>query len=250
MKLLILSDVHANWPALEAVLGAEPEFDAVAFCGDAVGFGPRPVECLRWLRANARYAVRGNYDKAIVSNQNCRRQGTFRELGCVTRAWHRTLLDEPERAFLRGLPGLNWFEWLGRHFRVAHATPYGGLFDYVPLDDWNGRVWELAEDFVLLGHSRVQGVRRFGDLTVVNPGSVGLARDYPGEACYAVFAEDRVTLKRTPYDVDRVVRLLSQAPLDEWVFDGLVDLFTDAAEGPGTRRTGKGMAGFWLGSGN
>jgi len=250
MKLIILSDVHANWPALEAVLGAEPEFDAVVFCGDIVGFGPCPVECVRWLLANAHYAVRGNHDNAIVSNQDCRCQGTFRELGCVTRAWHRTLLGEPERTFLCGLPGLNWFEWQGRHFRVAHATPFGGLFDYVPLDDWNGRVRELAEDFVLLGHSRVQGVRRFGAPTVVNPGSVGLARDYPGQACYAVFADDRVTLKRTPYDVDRVVRLLSQAPLDEWVFDGLVDLFTGSAEAQETRRIGNGMAGSGLSSGN
>jgi putative phosphoesterase len=226
MKLLILSDVHANWPALEAVLRAEPDFDAVAFCGDAVGFGPCPVECTRWLRAHVRSAVRGNHDNALAFDQDCRCRGTFRELGRVTRAWHRTILGQTERTFLRGLPTLDWFEWEGRHFRVAHATPYGGLFDYVPLDEWGDRVRELAEDFILLGHSRVQGMRRFGSLAVVNPGSVGLARDGGGQACYAVFADDRVTLKRTPYDVDRVIRLLSRAPLDEWVFDGLVDLYT------------------------
>ena len=51
MKLLILSDIHGNWPALEAVLAAEPEHEAVVFCGDVVDYGPQPVECLRWLAA-------------------------------------------------------------------------------------------------------------------------------------------------------------------------------------------------------
>ena len=54
MKLLILSDIHGNWPALEAVLAAEPEHDAVVFCGDVVDYGPQPVECLRWLRSITR----------------------------------------------------------------------------------------------------------------------------------------------------------------------------------------------------
>ena len=47
MKLAVLSDIHGNWPALEAVLHAEPDPDVVVFCGDAVDYGPQPVECLR-----------------------------------------------------------------------------------------------------------------------------------------------------------------------------------------------------------
>jgi len=65
MRLLILSDIHGNWPALEAVLAAEPEHDVVAFCGDAVDYGPQPVECLRWLEDNADHIVRGNHDNAL-----------------------------------------------------------------------------------------------------------------------------------------------------------------------------------------
>ena len=49
MKLLVLSDIHANWPALEAVVRAESSWDALAFCGDVVDYGPHPVECLRWV---------------------------------------------------------------------------------------------------------------------------------------------------------------------------------------------------------
>jgi predicted phosphodiesterase len=60
MKLLILSDIHGDWPALEAVLRAEPDFDAVAFCGDVVDYRPCPVESIRWLRDHTDHLVRGN----------------------------------------------------------------------------------------------------------------------------------------------------------------------------------------------
>ncbi|MBN1851207.1 MAG: metallophosphoesterase [Pirellulales bacterium] len=68
MKLLIVSDIHGNWPALEAVLGAEPSPDAIAFCGDVVDYGPQPVECLRWLMTSADHIVRGNHDNVPVQD--------------------------------------------------------------------------------------------------------------------------------------------------------------------------------------
>ena len=58
-------EIHGNWPALEAVLAAEPERDSVVFCGDVVDYGPQPVECLRWLMGNAGHVVRGNHDNAL-----------------------------------------------------------------------------------------------------------------------------------------------------------------------------------------
>lgn len=76
-------------------------------------------------------------------------------------------------------------------------------------------------DYVLLGHTHVQGMRSFGRVTVVNPGSVGLARDYPGEACYAVYAAGHMELKRLPYDVARTVVALHASPLPPHVVQGL-----------------------------
>jgi putative phosphoesterase len=212
-KLLILSDIHGNWPALEAVLRAEPDRDAVAFCGDAVDYGPFPVECVRWLADSADYLVRGNHDNALAFDKDCRCMGSFREASLATRAWHRTLVLGPDREFLRGLPTLAWFEWEGRHFRMAHATPQGDLFEYLSPGQWGERVRGLGADFVLLGHTHIQGQRTFGRTTVVNPGSVGLARDRGGEACYAVCEGGEVRLKRVPYDVGRTVAALRQAPL-------------------------------------
>ena len=221
MRLLILSDIHGNWPALEAVLAAEPKRDAVVFCGDVVDYGPQPVECLRWLAENADHVVRGNHDNALGFGVDCRCMGTFREYSVATRAWHRTLLNHAECEFLRQMLIRDWFEWEGRHFRMAHATPQGDLFEYLDMDKWSSRIAGLDGDFMLLGHTHVQGMKTFGKITVVNPGSVGLARHYHGEACYAVYENGAVQLRRCSYNVARTVALLHTAPLPEAVIEGL-----------------------------
>lgn len=222
MKLLILSDIHGNWPALESVLQAEADADTIAFCGDVVDYGPRPVECIRWLAANGDYMVRGNHDNALGFDRDCRCMGSFREASLATRSWHRTLVGAQELEFLRGLPTLSWFEWQGQHFRMAHATPQGDLFEYLSPDQWGERVRELDADFVLLGHTHLQGMRTFGKTAVVNPGSVGLARDRSGEASYAVYENGEMKLKRIPYDVAKTVADLEKAPLPRGVVDRLI----------------------------
>jgi diadenosine tetraphosphatase ApaH/serine/threonine PP2A family protein phosphatase len=98
------------------------------------------------------------------------------------------------------------------------------------VDQWGERVRELDCDFVVLGHTQIQGMRTFGDLIVVNPGSVGLARDGGGNACYAVYTRGEVESKRVPYDVGRTIGDLRAAPLANHVIEGL-----EAALCPGSR---------------
>jgi putative phosphoesterase len=240
VKLLILSDIHGNWPALDAVLDAEGSWDAVACCGDLVDYGPHPVECLRWVAEHADYCVRGNHDNAMALGVDCHCLESFRELSQATRAWHANIVDEFDRFFLVKLPTIQCFKWREWRFRMAHATPQGGLFEYLPMDRWKERVDGLDVDYVLIGHTHIQGMRTFGDVTVVNPGSVGLAHDVPGEACYAVCDEGRMRLERVPYDVSRTVADLRRGPIPRRVIEGLVAFLNpgsgDAARA--RRRTG------------
>lgn len=222
MKLVILSDIHGNWPALEAVLAAEPERDAVAFGGDVVDYGPQPVPCLRWLAENGDHCVRGNHDNALGLDLDCRCTREFREYSIATRHWHRSLLNEGDRQFLCSLPIRYHFDWQGKLFRMAHATPRGDLFEYLDMDQWDRQIAGIDADFMLLGHTHVQGMRTFGRLTVVNPGSVGLARDHRGKACYAVYRDGQMELKQIDYDVERAVAGLRAAPLPKHVIEGLV----------------------------
>jgi putative phosphoesterase len=234
MKLVILSDIHGNWPALEAVIEAEGSWDTVAFCGDVVDYGPNPTRCLRWVGEHAEHRVRGNHDNAVGFFSDCKCMGTFRTYSITTRSWHQGLLNRSDRLLLRSLPTLDWFEWQGKHFRMAHATPQGDLFEYLSMDEWEERVRGLEADFVLLGHTHIQGMRSFGNLTVVNPGSVGLARDRGGEACYAVYDGKQVDLKRVTYDVDRTIADLRSSPLPAQVIEGLASVL---APGQSTEKT-------------
>ena len=222
MRLLILSDIHGNWPALQAVLAKESHFDAVVFCGDVVDYGPQPVECVRWVANTAVHVVRGNHDNALAFDGDCGCMRTFREYSIATRAWHRTMLDETHLSFLRSMPLRKQFAWEGSVFRIAHATPQGHLAEYLEPQEWASRVAGIDADYVLLGHTHIQGIGTFGKTTVVNPGSVGLARDYPGEACYAVYKNGIVSLQRCPYDVQQTVTAMRAAPLPQLVVDGLV----------------------------
>ena len=193
----------------------------MVFCGDVVDYGPQPVECLRWLAENADHVVRGNHDNALGFAADCRCMGSFRYYSVATRAWHRTLVNPTDREFLRRMLTQEWFDFDGRHFRMAHATPQGDMFEYLDVDQWGQRVAGLDSDFMLLGHTHIQGMRTFGRITVVNPGSVGLARDHRGEACYAVYENGAVQLGRCSYNIARTLAALRAAPLPKAVANGL-----------------------------
>ena len=99
-------------------------------------------------------------------------------------------------------------------------------------EQWGDRIKDIDADFVLLGHTHIQGMKSFGKTTVVNPGSVGLARDCAGHACYAVFDGKEMILKRVPYDVEKTIAALREAPLPGHVINGLAHVLQgSAAEG-------------------
>src|SRR3989338_6197735 len=116
MRLLLLADVHANWEALLAVQRAEPQPDAVLFAGDAVGYGPDPLNCVRWLTANATAAVRGECDEAFLTG--C--QG-LDEAASATIALARAQLSATDRAALAAWPLATTLAFGGARFLLAHG---------------------------------------------------------------------------------------------------------------------------------
>src|SRR5689334_2621300 len=82
MKILVLADIHANWPALEAI---QERFDACLFVGDLVDYGSNPVPCVEWVQAHATAAVRGNHDHAVAQKIAARGGSGFRRLAAATR---------------------------------------------------------------------------------------------------------------------------------------------------------------------
>jgi predicted phosphodiesterase len=98
VRTLVLSDIHGNWPALEAV--AAVPHDAVVCLGDIVGYGPQPGECLRWLRASGAEIVQGNHDRALADGVPSRCRLDFEWLAGATLHIARGQLTDEETAFV------------------------------------------------------------------------------------------------------------------------------------------------------
>jgi putative phosphoesterase len=223
MKVLIVSDIHANWPALSAVVAAEP-YEHLICLGDLVDYGPHPQPCLEYIRQHADWVIRGNHDNALGFEVDCGCRGDFRELSVMTRAWHRTLVHEDDLAFLRGLPLHAEVTLDGYRFYLGHAALHDDLFTYLTPAALPAAVAGVLADFLLLGHTHLPLHQRLGTVTVVNPGSVGLPRDSGGKANYAIYEAGEITLKQVRYDVEATIADLQRGPLSAAVIERLAAL--------------------------
>ncbi len=221
MRLLLIADVHANWDALLALQRAEPQPDAVLFAGDAVGFGPEPPACLRWLRAQAVLAVRGECDEMLISGgwQAGQCGGGLEEAAQQTIELARRQLSPADRATLALWPPVTSIHLGGANFLLAHAAParpLGGGLDLLSASEA-----ELAAalagrraDFVVVGYTHVPALRRSADGTLfINPGSLGQPRYGRPDATYAIWDDGQVQVKHLHYDRTALLNKLRLAPL-------------------------------------
>ncbi len=236
MRFLIISDTHANWQALEAVLqDAEGKYDQIVCCGDLVGYNPEPGRVLDWTRGNCAAVVRGNHDKVISGIDSLE---WFNEVAQVAARWTMSQLSDEQLGYLRELP-------LGpaklEHFHIWHGSPRDE-------DEYVTGAREAAPAFEHLelplgffGHTHLQGVfiskqRRLHALPavpknaneialelepdvlyLVNPGSVGQPRDGDPRAAYAVYDSGQkvVFLRRVTYPVEATAEAIKAAGLPD-----------------------------------
>jgi len=220
MKLLILSDIHANYPALQAVLKIAGSYDKLIFLGDLVDYGPNPKECLSFIKENADYYVRGNHDNALAFNVDCQSMGSFHDFSVATREWHKTLLNNEDKKFLEQMPIIDKIHIDGKSFLFAHASPQGNIFKYLDENEIATEVDDIISEYILVGHTHIQYEKKIGFSLIVNPGSVGLARD-GGKACYAIYENGRISLHRVDYDVEKTIADLMKAPIPNKCKEGL-----------------------------
>jgi putative phosphoesterase len=214
MKILVVADIHANWPALQAV--TEPH-DACFFLGDLVDYGLEPSPCIDWVRRHAPYAVRGNHDHGVAQLIPVTGRAGYRYLTSVTRPLTQERLSADERRFLARLPVTRMVTLNDTRFLLAHASPRDPLDDFnLPeVDYWQRRLQGVEADVVCVGHTHHPYVLEVGDKLVINPGSVGQPRDGDPRACYAVIEDHRVEIKRVEYRVEDAIQTLMQSSLPE-----------------------------------
>src|SRR5262249_31338566 len=205
MRILLLADVHANWPALQAV--TEP-FDVCLFLGDLVDCGLEPAPCIDWVRRHAQHAVRGNHDHGVGQNVSVAGRNGYKYLTSVTRPRNQEQLSAEDRRFLNALPVSRMVTLEETRYLLVHATPRHPLDEYAVADVefWARRLEHVEANVVCVGHTHQPYVLEVGDKLVINPGSVGQPRDGDPRAAYAVIDDHHVELRRVEYPVEATVR--------------------------------------------
>jgi predicted phosphodiesterase len=240
LRFLILSDLHANWEALDAVVrdAQEQHYEAVLCLGDIVGYGPNPNEVTAWVRAHADVVIRGNHDKA------CSGASTFDSFNSAARCSSRWTRDELSGEHAQWLLNLDRGPVLVEDFALVHGAP----------DDEDRYMFheheaELGlryaeERLTFFGHTHVQGgfigepyrrtleVSRLNVLPsqivvtpdriyLLNPGAVGQPRDGDARAAYCIYdSVGRVVeFYRVHYDIRTVQeKILAQGLPPELAF--------------------------------
>jgi putative phosphoesterase len=231
MRILLMADLHANWPALQAI---NEQFDMCFCLGDLVDYGLEPAPVVDWVRKNAHHAVRGNHDHGAAQNVNVSGKNGFKYLSGVTRSVSRERLSEEDLRFLARLPISRTVTLDDSRFLLVHATPRDPLDEYAPpdVDFWARRLENVTADVVCVGHTHVPYVLEVGNRLVINPGSVGQPRDGDPRASYAIIDDRRVELKRVEYPVEDTVRAIVDSEVPEQAKALLAQVL----------RTGKGVS--------
>ncbi len=224
MRILLLADLHANWPALRAV--NEPH-DVCLCLGDLVDYALDPAPCLNWVRQHARWTVRGNHDHGVAQNVVVSGRNGFRYLTAVTRPLTRERLGPDYLRYLSRLPVSQMVTLDDTRFLMVHATPRDPLDEYAPpdADFWQRRLQDVEAEVVCVGHTHLPYVLEVGDKLVINPGSLGQPRDGDPRASYAVIEDYKVELKRLEYPVDETVRVIQDSGLPDGAREALAAVF-------------------------
>ncbi len=218
VRILLIADIHSNWPALRAI---QESFDACLFVGDLVDYGPDPVPCIDWVRQNVHTSIRGNHDHAVAQRILPKGNTGFRKLAVATRPLHWTLIDPARNKFLARLPITARVQIDGYRFQLLHATPRDPMDEYLGPDvaAWEARVQGIEADFLCVGHTHVPYEIQVGGLRVVNPGSVGQPRDGDPRASYVIIENGQVQFKKVAYDIDETLRLLKKQDVAPWAVE-------------------------------
>ncbi len=226
MRILVLSDIHANIVALETILRHAPAYDAVWCLGDVVGYGPAPNDCVARVRGLDTLTLAGNHDQAAIGNAAL---SEFREGARAALEWTRRVLNPESHAWLTGRLGkqvLPEYE-----LTLVHASPRDPLWEYIDDDQIALENFPFFETlFCFFGHThrpityqlrateRRLRVEFLSERTpyqlqpklLLNPGSVGQPRDGDRRAAYAIYDTDAqiLTHHRIEYDIAAVQRAM------------------------------------------
>ena len=236
MRLAVLSDIHANLAALDAVCDELGPVDELWVLGDIVGYGPQPNEVIRRLQELGARAVTGNHDGAAIGTVDA---SWFNPDAQAAIRWTATVLDENAHAYLAALPEVR----TDGELTAVHGSPREPIWEYITdAGVAAANLGAFETRLCLYGHTHLPVVYRADGnhvkvvpatasspitldsrRSLINPGSVGQPRDGDPEASYLVFDTDAgtATFRRVRYDIGLTQRLMREVGLPRWLVERL-----------------------------
>lgn len=216
MRIALLSDVHANLPALEAVVAdARGVYASTFICaGDVVGYGPHPKGCVDMIRGLCQVTVSGNHDRALGWGEDPKCAPALVGLAATAQAYARKCLFAQDMQWLAGLGHEAGLYLSGKELFIVHGAPwdplFGGIRPEEDVEKLRKGFMSIDCDYAVLGHTHrpmvMTGVLERG--TIINPGSVGMPLDGDPRASWTLLdlEKGKVEPRRVSYDVERTVR--------------------------------------------
>lgn len=224
MRFALFSDVHANLPALEAVLAHihEQSFDGVYCLGDLVGYAPFPNEVVERIQRERIPTIMGNYDDGVgFERDDCGcayREADEKQRGDRSLAWTKEHTTPSTKAFLRTLEAQIRFDADGRRVLLVHGSPRTineYLFEDRPVSSFQRLAASSNADVIAYGHTHKPYVKVVENVLFLNAGSVGKPKDGDSRACYTIL--DTATLDvqfvRVAYDIRAVMDAIRSSEL-------------------------------------
>lgn len=237
MRIAIISDIHANIEALEAVLKKieEIKVDRILCLGDIIGYGPNPNECISLVKEIVDESIVGNHEYGVLGRTDLRYFSLNARLACE---WTRDVLTEENLEYISELP----VNLIIDDMLLVHSTPHLPLeWNYIlNIRDAVYQFMILEQKICFIGHSHepvtfiknergceVASSRRFiigeGCKYIINCGSVGQPRDYDPRAAFGFIDIDKgeVQIIRVPYDIKKVQEKIIRSGLPRFLADRL-----------------------------
>lgn len=226
MKIVLISDIHGNLEALNAVLRElkKIKIKNIYCLGDISDYGGSSNECIEIIRKNKITCIQGNHDLNAVTLE---RLEWFNEMAQVSVKITNKLLTEKNKKFLLNLPKKLEIE----NLFLVHGSPRDYLYEYIYPDTEDDIFEELVKiakkQIIAMGHTHTPFIKKIGNKLVINPGSVGQPRDGNNKASFCILDNKKLKAEiiRVKYDVkkaaDKIMKIGMPHFLAERLFEGI-----------------------------
>lgn len=201
MKTAIISDVHGNYPALEAILQVidEQHCERIVSLGDVAGYYCMINECIDVFRNRGIINLMGNHDLYLIGESQCPRSMTVNK--CI--AYQKGIITKANLDYLTH----STYVFEDQQFSARHGGWTDPIDEYVECFNFEA-VGCLARKVFCSGHTHIQKLQYHDGIVYFNPGSVGQPRDGDARAAFAILEDGKVSLHRAKYSIDTIVEAM------------------------------------------